>query len=94
MLVGELAQQLAAAGARATLALSPPLHVLLAMAGTFALARRLGISPAGGAFAGACFGRRYLLLALKEEYRAEPLRLVLRGVEICGIGLEHSAHDP
>ena len=53
---------LAAAGARATLALSPPLHVLLAMAGTAALARRLGTSPAGAAFAGACFGLSGLML--------------------------------
>ncbi len=47
---------LLAVGARATLALSPPLHLLLAMAGTAALARRLGIGPAGSALAGAVFG--------------------------------------
>ena len=44
------------AGARATLALSPALHVLLAMAGMGALARRLGAGPAGVVVSGAVFG--------------------------------------
>jgi hypothetical protein len=46
---------LATAGARATLAVSPPLHVLLAMAGAYALARRLRTGPRGAALAGAAF---------------------------------------
>jgi hypothetical protein len=43
-------------GAKATLALSPALHVLLAMVGMGALARRLGIGPAGAVLSGAVFG--------------------------------------
>ena len=49
-------------GARATLAVSPPLHVLLAMAGAAALARRLGASPAGAAVSGGVFGLSGLML--------------------------------
>lgn len=47
---------LLAAGARATLAISPPLHILLAMGGAAALARRLGASPLGAAVSGGVFG--------------------------------------
>jgi hypothetical protein len=47
---------LLAAGPKVTLALSPALHVLLAMAGTGVLARRLGVGPAGAALSGAVFG--------------------------------------
>ena len=43
-------------GARATLAISPPLHILVAMVGASALARRLGASPVGAAVAGGVFG--------------------------------------
>ncbi len=43
-------------GARATLAVSPPLHVLVAMAGAAALARRLGVSPRGRPWRGGCSG--------------------------------------
>jgi hypothetical protein len=43
-------------GPKATLALSPALHVLLAMVGMGALARRLGIGPAGTVLSGAVFG--------------------------------------
>jgi hypothetical protein len=44
------------AGARVTLAVSPPLHLLVAMAGAAALARRLGASWTGAAVAGGVFG--------------------------------------
>ena len=50
------------AGARATLALSPALHVLLAMVGMGALARRLGAGPAGIVLSGAVFGLSGLML--------------------------------
>jgi hypothetical protein len=53
---------LALAGARATLAVSPPLHVLIAIAGQAALARRLGASPTGAAVAGGVFGLSGLML--------------------------------
>ena len=49
-------------GPRVTLAVSPPLHVLVAMAGTAALARRLGASPPGAAVAGGVFGLSGLML--------------------------------
>jgi len=49
-------------GARATLAVSPPLHVLIAVAGAAALARRLGVSAAGAAVAGGVFGLSGLML--------------------------------
>jgi len=50
------------AGPRATLALSPPLHLLIAAGGAAALARRLGVSPAGAAVSGGVFGLSGLLL--------------------------------
>jgi hypothetical protein len=53
---------LGVAGARATLALSPALHLLLAMAGAGALAGRLGCGSAGVAVAGAAFGLSGLML--------------------------------
>jgi hypothetical protein len=53
---------LALAGARATLAVSPPLHVLVAIAGQAALARRLGASCAGAAVSGGVFGLSGLML--------------------------------
>jgi hypothetical protein len=53
---------LALAGARATLAVSPPLHVLLAIVGQAALARRLGASFAGAAVSGGVFGLSGLML--------------------------------
>jgi hypothetical protein len=53
---------LLAVGAEATLALSPALHVLLAMSGMGALARRLGIGPAGAILSGAVFGLSGLML--------------------------------
>jgi hypothetical protein len=43
-------------GARATLALSPWLHVLVAMVGAGALGRRLGLGPAGRWAAGCVYG--------------------------------------
>jgi len=49
-------------GPRATLAVSPPLHVLVAMFGAAALARRLGVSPAGAAVSGGVFGLSGLML--------------------------------
>jgi hypothetical protein len=53
---------LLAVGAKATLALSPALHVLLAMVGMGALARRVGIGPAGAVLSGAVFGLSGLML--------------------------------
>jgi hypothetical protein len=53
---------LLAFGARATLALSPPLHVLLAMGSMALLARRLGMGTAGAALAGATFGLSGMML--------------------------------
>ena len=53
---------LAGAGPRAALALSPPLHVLLAIAGTFVLARRLGTSRGGAVVSGLVFGLSGLML--------------------------------
>jgi hypothetical protein len=50
------------AGPRATLALSPPLHVLLAMGGATALARRLGVRTLGAGVAGGVFGLSGLVL--------------------------------
>jgi hypothetical protein len=44
------------AGPRVALALSPPLHVLLATVGAFLLARRLGASPSGAVLSGLVFG--------------------------------------
>ncbi len=49
-------------GARVTLAVSPPLHLLVAMGGAAALARRLGASTAGAAVAGGVFGLSGYLL--------------------------------
>jgi hypothetical protein len=49
-------------GPRATLALSPPLHVLLAMVGMAVLARRLGMGAAGATVAGATFGLSGMML--------------------------------
>ena len=49
-------------GPRVTLAVSPPLHVLVAMAGQAALARRLGASFTGAAVAGGVFGLSGLML--------------------------------
>jgi len=43
-------------GPRVTLALSPPLHLLIAAGGTLALARRLGASPVAAAVSGGVFG--------------------------------------
>jgi hypothetical protein len=53
---------LAWVGPRAALALSPPLHVLVAVAGTFALARRLGTSRSGAVVSGLVFGLSGLML--------------------------------
>jgi hypothetical protein len=50
------------AGARATLAVSPPLHLLVAMAGATMLARRLGASWTGAAVAGGVFALSGLML--------------------------------
>jgi hypothetical protein len=50
------------AGPRATLALSPALHLLLAMVGMGVLARRLGIGPTGVVLSGAVFGLSGLML--------------------------------
>lgn len=50
------------AGPRGALALSPPLHVVLAVLGTAALARRLGTSPAGALVSGLAFGVSGLML--------------------------------
>lgn len=47
---------LALAGARFTLAVGPPLHVLAAMCGATWLAREIGVSRWGAWFAGAAFG--------------------------------------
>lgn len=52
---------LALTGARATLALSPALHVWIAMCGLTLLARELGIGRRGAWFAGAVFGLSGLL---------------------------------
>lgn len=49
-------------GPRLALAASPPLHLLLAMAGAAALARRLGASATGAAVAGGVFGLSGLML--------------------------------
>ena len=49
-------------GPRLALAVSPALHLLVAMAGGAALARRLGVSPAGAAVAGGVFGLSGLML--------------------------------
>lgn len=51
-------------GAAGALRFGPPLHVLLAMRGTDALARRLGASAAGAFTAGAVFGLSGALLSL------------------------------
>ena len=51
-------------GPGAALALSPPLHVLVAMAGAAALARRIGVSPEGAAVSGGVFGLPWELVAL------------------------------
>jgi hypothetical protein len=51
-------------GAAGALRFGPPLHVLLAMRGTDALARRLGASAAGAFTAGAIFGLSGALLSL------------------------------
>jgi hypothetical protein len=48
-------------GARATLVLSPALHVWLAMCGATFLAREMGVGPRGAWFAGAVFGLSGLL---------------------------------
>ncbi len=50
-------------GARATVALSPALHVLLMMTGVSFLAGRLGASHAGRWLAGACFGSSGIVLS-------------------------------
>jgi len=50
-------------GARATLALSPALHVLLMMTGVSFLAGRLGAPPVGRWLAGACFGSSGIVLS-------------------------------
>jgi hypothetical protein len=47
---------LLAVGPKGTLALSPALHVLLAMVGMGALARRLGLGPTGAVLSGAVYG--------------------------------------
>jgi hypothetical protein len=49
-------------GPRVTLAVSPPLHVLVAMAGAAALARRLGASLPGAVVSGGVFGLSGLML--------------------------------
>ena len=49
-------------GPRVTLALSPALHLLLAMGGGAALARRLGVSRVGAAVSGGVFGLSGFLL--------------------------------
>jgi hypothetical protein len=49
-------------GARAALAVSPPLHLLVAMAGAAALAHRLGASFAGALVSGGVFGLSGLML--------------------------------
>jgi len=53
---------LLATSPRTTLALSPALHVLLAMVGAGSLARRLGCGPPGAFLAGAVFGLSGLML--------------------------------
>ncbi len=75
-------------GAKATLALSPALHVLLAMVGMGALARRLGIGPAGTVVSGAVFGLSGLMLGsvlyptfLAAAWAPLALALFLRLVE-------------
>lgn len=47
---------LLAVGPRGTLALSPALHLLLAMVGVHVLARRTGVSPTGALLSGTVFG--------------------------------------
>lgn len=55
---------LLAGGADLALRLGPPLHVLLAMQGAAALARRLGAAPLGAFSAGAVYGLSGALLSL------------------------------
>jgi hypothetical protein len=58
-------------GPLATLCLMPPLHVLLAMRGTTALASRLGASPLAAWIAGAAFGLSGALLSLVNLMRPQ-----------------------